>query len=152
MKALAPPNRGISPQGTFENHWGILEVSELHGVFVVTSKPSGLWEIHLRIPAEGPVSIACKRGGERLTKGVVQLSTPADVLQTLEQMLEAFAEGDALFLTARTHGGTSLSMWSTQSRAVGLYWCAAALSQLWRPRSGAPPLADLRRRLTLSRS
>lgn len=117
----------------------------------MTTEPSGLWEIHLRIPADGPVSIAAKRGGERLTNDVMQMSTPAAALQMLERLLEAFAEGDELFITARTHG-TSLSLWSTQSRAVGLYWCAAALSQLWRPRHGALSLLELRRRLTLSRS
>ena len=147
--------RGISPQGMAENHWQIPRGIRFAWRFLVTSEPSGLWEIHLRIRAEGPVSIACKRGGERLTEGVMKMSTPSDALQMLELLLEHFAEGDELFITARTHG-TSLSMWSTQSRAVGLYWCAAALSQLWRPRKDAqkerPRLLDLRRRLTLSRS
>jgi hypothetical protein len=121
----------------------------------VTTEPSGLWEIHLRIPAEGPVSISCKRGGQRLTDGVTRTSTPAEALRTLGLLLEPFQEGDQLFITARSHG-SSLSMWSTQSRAVGLYWCATALSQLWRPQKGGRrehlPLAELRRRMTLSRS
>ena len=114
----------------------------------MAGEPSGLWEIHLRIPADGPVAVACKRGGDRLLNGVVRLSTPAEALELLERLLAVFREGDQLFITARTHD-TSLSMWSTRSRAAGLYWCATALSQLWRPvRSSfdkTPPWPALRR-------
>lgn len=89
-----------------------------------------LWEIHLRITSGAPVSIACKRDGERLTQGVARMTTPAEALQLLETLLERFERGNQLFITARAHD-SSLSMWSTGSKAAGLYWCAAALGQLW---------------------
>jgi hypothetical protein len=50
----------------------------------------------------------------------------------LELLLEPFARGDQLFITARGHD-SKISMWTTASRAAGLYWCAAALSQLCMP-------------------
>ncbi|MDB4972921.1 MAG: hypothetical protein JWN48_1262 [Myxococcaceae bacterium] len=98
---------------------------------LVTSEPATLWEVHLRIPDRGPVALACKRGGERLTDDVLRLPTPADVLRRLEHLLERFAEGDQLFVTARTHD-SALSMWRTNCKSAGLYWCASALAKLWR--------------------
>lgn len=87
--------------------------------------------------------------------GVVRMSTPGEALSLLERVLHGFREGDQLFITARTHD-TSLSMWSTHSRAAGLYWCATALSQLWRPRGSSsfdkPRSPLLTRRVGLSRN
>ena len=106
---------------------------------LVMSGPQELWEIHLRIPAEGPVAIASKRGGKSLVgEGVIRLATPFAALRQIEALLSEFGQGDQLFITARTHD-TALSMWSTTSKAVGLYWCATALGQLWCAR-GEPPL------------
>ena len=72
----------------------------------------------------------------------MRIGTPCDALRRIEDLLREFAHGHQLFITARTHDhtrDTSLSMWTTASKAVGLYWCAAALGQLWRtPRK--PPL------------
>lgn len=59
------------------------------------------------------------------------MSTPSDALRLLETSLMKFAEGDELFITARAEDST-LSMWRTESRAAGLYWCASALTKLWR--------------------
>jgi len=102
----------------------------------MASAPSVLWEIHLRVPPGGPVSLWCKRGGERLTNGVVR-TTPIDALSLLGVLLADFAHGDQLFVTARA-GDSKMSMWTTCSRAAGLYWCAAALTQLWQL-AGHPP-------------
>jgi len=93
--------------------------------------PAALWEVHVRVPPGGTVSLWCKRSGDRLTNGVVRMNTPADTLRLLELLLETFAHGDQLFITARA-GDSKMSMWTTSSRAAGLYWCAAALAQLWR--------------------
>lgn len=90
-----------------------------------------LWEIHLRIPAKGPVFIACKKGGESLTHGVVTMEAPSDALRLIETVLGSFGEGDELFITARTYD-SNLSMWRSESKAAGLYWCASALAKLWR--------------------
>ncbi|MET0339374.1 MAG: hypothetical protein ABW252_00145 [Polyangiales bacterium] len=63
-------------------------------------------------------------------------------MRRIEALLGEFAQGHQLFITARTHDNardTSLSMWITASKAAGLYWCAAALGQLWRS-SREPPL------------
>ncbi|MET0343956.1 MAG: hypothetical protein ABW252_23280 [Polyangiales bacterium] len=107
----------------------------------MTSAPE-LWEVHLRIPPRGPVASATKRAGERLTHRIVRTGTPCDALRRIEELLCEFAHGDQLFITARTHDNscdTTLSMWTTTSKAVGLYWCATALGQLWRS-SREPPL------------
>lgn len=77
------------------------------------------------------MSVWCKRSGERITNGVVRLNTPAHALRLLDQLLERFVHGDELFITARA-GDSKMSMWTTGSRAAGLYWCAAALAQLWK--------------------
>jgi hypothetical protein len=89
-----------------------------------------LWEVHIRVPVEGAVAIACKRGGERLTPEVVRFVQPSDALGVLKRMLERFRNGDELFVTARGHD-SRLSMWSSRSRSAGLYWCATAISQLY---------------------
>ena len=106
----------------------------------VTLEPE-LWEIHLRIPAQGPVAVAGKRAGTRLAgDGVLRMSTPCAALRQIEALLREFGTGDQLFITARTHD-TSLSMWVTTSKAIGLYWCATALGQLWRTYREPPLIA-----------
>lgn len=94
------------------------------------AEPTTFWEVHIRVPVGGPVAIACKRGGERLTPEVVRFVQPADALGVLNRMLEQFRSGDELFVTARGHD-SRLALWSTHSRSAGLYWCAAAISQLY---------------------
>ena len=96
----------------------------------VRTEPATLWEVHIRVPPDGPLAIACKRGGEQITPGVIRPSSPCDALRLVDNLLARFDSGDQLFITARGHD-SKLSMWSTHSRSVGLYWCAAALSQLW---------------------
>lgn len=90
------------------------------------------------------MAISCKRAGERLTPGVLRAPSPAHALRILDQLLLGFAYGDQLFITARCHDST-MSMWTTGSRAAGLYWCAAALTQLWGPEREAT--AALRARI-----
>jgi hypothetical protein len=99
-----------------------------------------LWELHIRIPSDGDVAISGKHGGGTITDGVTRVSTPSDALRLMEELLVGFAEGDQLFITARTQD-SNLSMWRTASKATGLYWCASALAQLWRPlrRKSAEP-------------
>jgi len=98
----------------------------------VPAEQDRLWELHLRIPNEGPVSISGKHGGGTITEGVARVSTPTDALRFIESLLVGFREGDQLFITARAHD-SNLSMWRTASKATGLYWCASALAKLWRP-------------------
>lgn len=93
------------------------------------TEPATLWEVHIRVPTDGPLAIACKRGGERVTPGVIRPLSPGDALRIVDSLLARFDAGDHLFITARGHD-SKLSMWSTHSRSVGLYWCAAALTQL----------------------
>lgn len=71
------------------------------------------------------------RGEERVTDGVLRPKTPSEALSMLEVLLEPFRNGEELFITARTNDAR-LSMWSTQSRATALYWCASAFAKLWR--------------------
>lgn len=91
------------------------------------------------------MSVCAKRAGEKLTPGVVQLPSPSEALQLLEHLLSSFTHGDSLFITARTHD-SSMSMWNTCSKAAGLYWCAAALGQLWQVHKTLPPLRSARTR------
>jgi len=97
----------------------------------VTQEPARLWEVHLRIPTHGPVAISCKHGGESVSNGVAQTSTPGDALRLIEALLTSFRAGDQLFITARA-SDSNLSMWRTESKGTGLYWCASALAKLWR--------------------
>ncbi|MDB4986038.1 MAG: hypothetical protein JWN04_1216 [Myxococcaceae bacterium] len=101
----------------------------------MSSEPAILWEVHLRVPARGPLALACKRAGTRLTDGVVRLPRPTEALRVIERLLETFALGDQLFITARTED-CALSMWRTSSKAAGLYWCASALAKLWLASAG----------------
>jgi hypothetical protein len=111
----------------------------------VETSPSELWELHLRIADSGPVAVSCKHGGERVTPGVLQVATPCGAIKLIEQLLATFGPGDQLFITARSPD-CSLSMWTTTSKAAGLYWCAAALGQLWRAHdSGVFPTLASRR-------
>jgi hypothetical protein len=107
---------------------------------IVATALTTLWEIHIRVPAQGPVAVACKRGGERLTNDVVRPTSPSEALRVIELLLAPFRSGDRLFVTARGHD-SKLSMWSTSSRSTALYWCAAAVAKLWLPvkqRGSAP--------------
>jgi hypothetical protein len=97
----------------------------------VSDEPTGLWQVHLRIPESGPVAISVMRGEEHMTDGVLRPETPSDALHQLEQLLVPFREGEQLFITARTNTA-QLSMWRTESKATALYWCASALAKLWR--------------------
>jgi hypothetical protein len=82
------------------------------------------------------VAISCKRGGESVSHGVAQTSTPGDALRLIEGLLTTFREGDQLFITARA-SDSNMSMWRTASKATGLYWCASVLAKLWRASTGA---------------
>jgi hypothetical protein len=97
----------------------------------VSEQPRGLWQVHLRFPERGPLSIAVMRGNERVSDGVTRASTPSEALRVLEQILQPFRSGEQLFITARTNT-PRLSMWRTQSKATALYWCASAFAKLWR--------------------
>jgi hypothetical protein len=103
----------------------------LHRSVFVTQEPARLWEIHLRIPTHGPVAVSCKHGGESVSNGVARTSTPGDALRLIESLLTTFNEGDQLFITARA-SDSNLSMWRTESKGTGLYWCASVLAKLWR--------------------
>jgi hypothetical protein len=108
----------------------------------VSDEPRGLWQVHLRIPEHGPVALAVMRGDEHITDGVVRPDTPSEALRILEQLLIPFRNGEQLFITARTTN-SQLSMWRTQSKATALYWCASALTKLWRsPVGGELALAS----------
>lgn len=107
----------------------------MHGRLGVSQEPAQLWEVHLRVPTEGPVAVSCKRGGTSVSHGVARASTPSDALQLIEAMLATFSDGDQLFITARA-SDSHLSMWRTQSKGTGLYWCASALAKLWRCSTG----------------
>ena len=100
----------------------------------MSQEPTRLWEIHLRVPADGPLAISCKHGGESVSHGVARMSTPGDALRLIEALLMNFSEGDQLFITARA-SDSNLSMWRTESKGTGLYWCASALAKLWRSSS-----------------
>jgi len=88
--------------------------------------------VHLRIATEGVVAVTCKHAGAQLTNGVVRCAHRSDALRLLEDMLKPFATGDQLFIVVRDQE-SRISLWSTISRAAGLYWCASALAQLWTP-------------------
>jgi hypothetical protein len=97
----------------------------------VAKESAQLWEVHLRVPTDGPLAISCKRGGESVSHGVARTSTPADALRLIEALLMNFSEGDQLFITARA-SDSHLSMWRTESKGTGLYWCASVLAKMWR--------------------
>jgi len=101
----------------------------------VSQEPTQLWEVHLRVPTEGPVAVSCKRGGTSVSHGVARASTPSDALRLIEGLLASFSEGDQLFITARA-SDSNLSMWRTESKGTGLYWCASVLAKLWRCSTG----------------